>query len=336
MKRSLGALVATAVVATFALAARPARAQTPSEIAMAKQWFAEGLAREEKADWAGALDLFRRAAQVKRTPQIVYHVGLCESRSGGLVEALVDLDSAATIARTAHADDVVTAAKAELADVKARIPTLDVRISGDAAPARFVVDGSAIALSLLHTPMPLDPGEHTVTIEFSSGASATAKATLAEHDAKMVSLAPAASSPAASAPVAPAGSPASSSAAAEPPASAAVPDSSPRGGSAVPWVLAGVGGAVLAVGAVFFVEARVKEGSLHDACPSRTGCDPSLESSYDTAKTFNAVGLGLGAVGVVGIAAGVTMLGFRTSPSSPASGSALVVGPGRVAWTVRF
>src|SRR5580658_373897 len=108
---------------------------------MAKQWFADGLAREEKADWAAALDLFRRAVQVKRTPQIVYHVGLCESRSGGLVEALVDLDSAATLARTAHADDVVTAAKAELADVKARIPTLDVRVSGDAAPARFVVDG---------------------------------------------------------------------------------------------------------------------------------------------------------------------------------------------------
>jgi len=304
---------------------------------MAKQWFADGLAREEKADWAGALDLFRRAAQVKRTPQIVYHVGLCESRSGDLVEALVDLDSAAAIARAAHADDVVTAAKAELADVKARIPRLDVRVAGDAAPARFVVDGSTIALSLLHTPMPLDPGEHTVTIEFSSGASATAKVTLAEHDAKTVSLSPAAASPAsapASAPVAPASPPASSPAAAEPPA--AVPDSSPRGGSAVPWVLVGVGGAVFAAGAIFFVEARVKEGSLHDACPSRTGCDPSLESSYDTAKTFNAVGLGLGAVGAVGVAAGATMLGFRTSPSSPSSRSALVVGPGRAAWTVRF
>ncbi len=329
-KRSLAALVATAALAT----GRPALAQTPSEIALAKQWFADGLAREEKTEWAAALELFRRAVQVKRTPQIVYHVGLCESRSGGLVEALVDLDSAATLARTAHADDVVAAAKAELADVKGRIPTLDVRVSGDAAPARFVVDGSAIALSLLHTPMPLDPGEHTVTIEFSSGATATAKATLVEHDAKTVSLAPAAGpvAPAAAAPVVPAVPPASSPAAEQPPA-ATVPDSASHSGSAIPWVLVGVGGAALAAGAVFFVEARVKEGALHDACPSRSGCDPSLESSYDTAKTFNAVGLGLGAVGVLGIAAGATMLGFRTSPSSPA---ALVVGPGRLDCTVRF
>ena len=50
-----------------------------------------GLAHEGEGKFGPALDLFRRAAQVKKTPQIVYHVGFCESRTGALVEALVDL-----------------------------------------------------------------------------------------------------------------------------------------------------------------------------------------------------------------------------------------------------
>ncbi len=319
----------TALVALLALPAEHAAlAQTPSEIATAKQWFAEGLAHEEKSEWGPALDLFRRAAQVKRTPQIVYHVGLCESRAGQLVESLVDLDNAASIARAAHAEVVVTAAQAELAAVKTRIPTLDVRSRTEAVPSKLIVDGSAIALSMLDTAMPLDPGEHTVTLEFTSGASATQKATLAEHDAKTVELAPSAAA------VAITPSPVSPSPTPEPtPATPASADASPTGRSPLPWVLVGVGGAFIAAGAVFFVEARVKEGTLHDACPSRSGCDPSLQSSYNSATTFNAVGLGLGAVGIAGVVAGASILALRPSSSSS---SALVMGPGRVAWTMSF
>src|ERR1700722_19240174 len=106
---------------------RDARAQTPSEIAIAKQWFADGLSHEEKGEFAPALDLFRRAAQVKRTAQIVYHLGFCESHTGALVEAMVDLDGAAALARAAHASDVMTAAQTELAEVKKRVPSLAVR-----------------------------------------------------------------------------------------------------------------------------------------------------------------------------------------------------------------
>jgi hypothetical protein len=316
----------------FALGARGALAQTASEIATAKQWFSEGLAHEEKAEWSAALDLFRRAVQVKRTPQIVYHVGLCESRTGGLVEALVDLDSAVGLARAANVDNVVAAARAELADVKARIPTLDVRVAAGSSPSRFIVDGSAIALPMLHTAMPLDPGEHTVTIEFASGASATSKTALAEHDAKTIELA----APAA-APIVPSVPPPSSPASPPPGPLATSPsgDDHPaaHGASPIPWVLVGGGGALLVAGAVFFADARVQEGSLHTSCPTRTDCDPSLQGSYNTAVTLNGVGIGLGAAGLAAVAVGATLIGLR-APTSTAS--AVVVGPGRVGWTVRF
>jgi len=319
----------TGVLGSFAVPERQACAQTASEIATARQWFADGLAREEKAEYAPALDLFRRAAQVKKTPQIVYHVGFCESRTGALVEALVDLDNAATLARAAHMDNVVSAAQAELADVNMRIPSLEVHVQGDASPARFVVDGTTIALSMLRTRMPLDPGEHTVTIEFASGTSATKKATLAERDVKTLELAPPAGAAAA---VTPLPVPASTEPA---PASSASSDNpgASRSSPALAWVLVGVGGAATIGGAVVFLAARGKASTLQDACPSHTACDPSLEGTYNSAKTLDTVGLTLGAVGIAAAGIGVSMLLLR--PSAQTS-TALVVTPRGFDLTTRF
>jgi hypothetical protein len=295
---------------------RSAWAQTPSEIATARQWFAEGLVREEKGEFSAALDLFRRAMQVKKTPQIIYHVGFCESRTGALVEALVDLESAASLARAAHADDVVTAAQAELADVKKRVPTIEVREAGGAKAARLIVDGNAVALSMLRTAMPLDPGEHTVAIEYATGASSSKQVTLAERDARTVDLAPAAEAPAPSAAPTP-GAPAPGTLA----PAAAPPSTAPteRGPAVLPWTLVGVGGALVVGGAALFVAARTKEASIHDACPSRTQCDPSLSSSYDTATLLNGLGIGLGVAGLAAAGLGVSLLVMHPSASATAS-----------------
>jgi hypothetical protein len=270
---------------------------------------------------------------VKRTPQIVYHVGFCESRTGALVEALVDLDAATAIARAAHADDVVSAAQSELADVKKRVPTLEARLKGDPSTAtRFVVDGSAIALSVLGTAMPLDPGEHTVTIELASGARVTGKATLAEREAKVVELVALEAPSPAAAPV-PAPAPAPPPTSVPVTSSPSAPPMTEHRASTIEWVAIGVGAALTVGGASFFAAARVKEGSLNTACPSHTGCDPSLQGSYDTATTFNSVGLGLGAVGLATAALGVSVLVLR--PSATTS-TAIVVSPRGVGLTTSF
>jgi hypothetical protein len=317
------------VLGPLAAPAHQARAQTASEIATARQWFAEGLAHEEKTEYAPALEFFRRAVQVKKTPQIVYHVGFCESRTGALVEALVDLDNAATLARAAHMDNVVSAAQSELADVNTRIPSLEVHVQGDATPSRFVVDGSAIALSMLRSKMPLDPGEHTVTIEFTSGTSATKKTTLAERDAKSLEL----SAPAGGA-VAATPSPAVVPTPAEPtPPPPASDEPTHRSSPVLAWTLVGVGGAAAIGGAVIFLAAQGKASTLNDACPSHTACDPSLSGTYNSAKTLDTVGLTLGAVGIAAAGIGVSMLLLRPSASTS---TALVVTPRGFDLTTRF
>ena len=312
---ALGVLAALSLAYPIA----DAQAQTASEISAAKQWFADGRTLEDKGEWARALSLFRRAAQVKKTPQILYHVGLCESRTGALVQAMLDLDAAAVLARNAHADDVVAASKAELADVKQRVPTLDVRALDGATPTRLVVDGSEVSLAMVGTPMPLDAGPHTVTLEIASGASATKKVVLAEKDAQALVLAPEQNAAPALPEPAPVPAPEVSP---KPVAERASTPAKPAQSSMIP--LLGIGGAVLsASGTVLFLVARAEESSLHSACPERVGCDPSLQADYDSAKTFNALGIAFGAAGLVAVGAAVTIAVLR--PSSPASARAAIV-----------
>src|SRR5689334_16529333 len=48
----------------------------------ARAQFQQGLALETAGDWAGALSLFVQVAAVKLTPQVRFHVGLCEEHLG--------------------------------------------------------------------------------------------------------------------------------------------------------------------------------------------------------------------------------------------------------------
>jgi hypothetical protein len=300
------------VLVCASLASVSAAAQTPSEIATARQWFADGLAREESGDYPAALALFRRTSQVKRTPQIAYHVAFCESRTGALVLALVDLESAATLARSVHADDVVVAAEAELTEVRRRIPTLEVH-DASGKGSRCLVDGNAVSIAMVGTPMPLDPGAHTVAIELPSGASATKEVTLADRDKKVVDLAPQAAPPAVAA-VLPLPIPIPVAAPVASPEPVA-PRSSSR---TLPWVTVGIGGALFVGGVALFADAWAEEGSLHSKCPSMTGCPSSLQGTYSTAKTFDALGIGLGVAGVAVAGLGVSLLVVHPSPSTTA------------------
>jgi len=326
-------LVARAGVCALGLVATPARGQTPSEVATAKRWFADGLASEESGAFGPALELFRRAGQVKKTPQIAYHIGLCESRTGALVQALVDLDTAAALARNMGADKVVVAAEGELADAKARVPSLEVHLESQEKPEGFTVDGHAVALSMLGTAMPLDPGEHTVSVVYPGGRAASKTTSLVEHDAKTLVLSPPPdTSPAPPAP------PAVVEGVRPSPVPPVLPPAEParteHGASPLPWVLTVAGGVLTATGVVLFAGAQAMAGSLNSACPLHSGCSTSLEGKYDTARTLDGLGLGLGAVGIVAASVGVPVLLLRPSASTSA---AILVGPSTgVAWSGRF
>jgi hypothetical protein len=327
----LASLVATLALGSALTA--PVRAQTPSEIAAAKEWFAEGMRMEEAGDWAGALERFRRAGAVKATPQILFHQGLCEAQTGALVEAILSLSRAEHAARTANNPQVEKSAAELLADVRTRAPSLRIVAPQGALPTRVLLDGAEISSAMIGQPMPVNPGKREVMAEYPTG-KFTRTVTLVERQAETVTLeAP----EAAATPAAPATTPEPAPPPQPPPSTpAADTGTQSEKSSALPWVLVGAGVAATAGGVVFWMKRNAEIDDLDAICPERDACPPAKAGEVDDGKSrgtlYSAFGLGLLGVGVAGMATGGYLL---LSGDSASSHAALVpAGPGGAGATV--
>src|ERR1700730_6730668 len=126
--------VAVALVLGAALAAPTVSfAQaTPEELAAARQLFNEGKELEKQKSYEGALEKFKKVAAVKTTPQVRFHIALCEENLGHLVSAMKGFDLAAEDAKQAGAAavEVATNAPARADALRARIPKLRLDATG--------------------------------------------------------------------------------------------------------------------------------------------------------------------------------------------------------------
>jgi hypothetical protein len=280
------------------VAPSPAWAQTPSELAAAQTWFSEGLAFEAAGNWKDALDRFRRVGQIKHTPQVDFHLGLCESHSGELVEALVDLGRALESAKAQHVPNVESAAASELPGLRARVPTIQIVLPAGQRAERVLLDDRAIAAVSINERIPVNPGPHTVVVEFASGP-VSQKVAVEERDHLVVR---------AEAP------PSSGNAAPKPEKGGEPPPPPPptegqKGPSVLGWVLVGVGGAALVGGVVFWAMRSNEISTLDGLCgDGRQHCPESARSDYDAGKTYATVSVGLLGAGVVLAAAGAIVL----------------------------
>jgi hypothetical protein len=304
---------------------RAANAQTPSELAAAQRWFAEGLAFEGAGKWKDALERFRRVAAVKHTPQVDFHVGLGEEHVGELVAAMVDLRRALDAATSQHVATVERAASSELEQLRPRVPHLQLVVPPAATVTRVVLDERSIAVVALAEPIAVDPGPHVVTVSFASG-DVTRKTTLEERRAVKLAVEPPAERGSTALPAPPA--PASTDAAPSP-SSATSADSVATGSerSAVPgWILVGAGSAAIAGGAVFWAFRGQEISTLDAACGADGAhCPASVKSSYDSGKTDSALGIALFATGAAAVGGGV--LWIVTRGKSEPTGAALVPVP---------
>lgn len=161
---------ASAAVALCAsLGAAPARADVEAQSRLRLK-FAEGYALEIAGRWADALDRFLEVSRARPTPEVEFHVALCQERLGRFVEAEQGYRRARERARDAGAADagearaasralVVREAEERLADLEPRVPRLVVLISGDAADVEVLLDGATLPSPSPHR---VNPGPHLV------------------------------------------------------------------------------------------------------------------------------------------------------------------------------
>lgn len=321
--------VTMSAAAVVPAAPPPAHAQSSAQIASAKKWFAEGLALEEKGQFAEALSRFRQAMEVKKTPQIVFHVGLCESKTGELLEARSHYEEAIALAKEEKNAQVESATRAELDALVPRIPTLRIAVQSGSAPERVTIDDRELELSALDRALPLNPGSHRLKAIFAAG-TVNRTLELAEGQSASVDIAPpTATEPESPNPVAPPPKPAEAPAPApSPPAVAPASEA-----SILPWVLVG-SGVVLAAGGFYSWKLRNDAKDDLDAIcvDGEKQCPADREGDVDDlmgdGKTDTTLAIVLWGAGAAAIATGGVLLVGSSDEKEPGARFSPAVGPG--------
>jgi tetratricopeptide (TPR) repeat protein len=291
------------------LAAGSLRAQSATEIAAAKKWFSEGLALEESGQYAQALESFRRALAVKKTPQIAFHVGLCEAKTGQLVEALLDLERAEELAKTEKNTQVQSAAAAELATLRPRIPTLELALKAGAPPKRVLLDGQPVTAAALNASTPINPGQHEIVAEFESG-NFVRKLTIAEQEKARVEIEAPSAAPSAAPASAPGATPGPT--AVDKSATFDQPAATSASRDVLPWIFIG-GGVVATIGGFYMWKLRGDQIDTLDAiCPARDQCPAARAAEVDDEESkgnlYSALGITFWVAGAAALATGGVLL----------------------------
>jgi len=298
--------LAFAIAASSSLCAAPstAHAQEPAAesgadaLKRAREQFGQALALQTAGDWAGALSLLKEVTAVKSTPQVRFNMALCEEKLGRLVAALGDYELAAADARAENADQVAEEVEGRLEALRLRIPKITVKRGGGAEAASVSIDGVALGDQVLDTPMPIDPGPHTVEAKAPGYKPFRKSVRVAERQSEVVEVVMEAEGPDA--------------------APSLVPRAAqPSGRSPVyGYLIGGIGIASLGASGAFFALRASKISELDEACADRR-CPGSRQPDIDKGKLYTTLANVTLAVGVAAVAGGMVLVLTSGPPSEP-------------------
>lgn len=192
MRYAPGVRSASLCLLALALAA-PAAAQTDADTdtqadaatrATARALFDEGVALVDAAQWEPAADRFSRALALYDSTVVRFNLARVEVELGRVVEAAEHLRE--VIRRPDAAEDVRLAAIEMLATVEPRIARLTIHVEGRADEIRR--DGATVPAAALGVGMAADPGTHEVVALRGGEVVAREAVTLADGEAREVTL----------------------------------------------------------------------------------------------------------------------------------------------------
>jgi len=277
----------------------PALGQDAGELKKARAQFQQATELEQAGNWTAALQAFREVGQVRMTPQVRFHIAVCEEKLGRLVAALGGYELA-----LADADKVGPDFRGEVEEnvtkLRARIPKLVIQRGAGANSAAIELDGVAVGDSSIGVEVPLDPGPHAVTAKAPNRKPFEASVTLKEEETTPLEVV-----------------------LEEIPqellrtgGGAAAADKPPS--KVVPFVIGGVGVASLIGSGVLFGLRQSTLSELEDSCTGNI-CPKGKESRYDDLKFYHygsmvTLGVGVAAVGTAG-----ALLFFQRKKKDPSA-----------------
>jgi hypothetical protein len=284
-----------------------ARAQAQEEdesgaLVKARALFQRGLELEQAGNYSAAVQAFREVGQVRMTPQVRYHIALCEERLGRLVAALGGYELALAEADSVNAD-FKNEVQSNVTRLRESIPRIVIQRGAGADAAVIELDGVKLGDSSVGIELPLDPGPHSVVARAPGYKRLEKTVTVAENSREVAVLDLEALPP-----------------------EALVPGD---GGvqtrpipPVVPYVIGGVGAASLIASGVFYALRQDAIGELEKRCVNRVcpNDDPAIKDTDDKMRTYHYATL-------ITLGSGVALVGtavilYALDPRLPERGNA--------------
>lgn len=265
------ALLAYGLALANAGAAQPQPGQPeadPTQEVSARLAFDRGLGLLRDQRWDEAEVEFRASLAAMPRASAQYNLALVVFKQGRLRESIAMLQQLLNTSGGAAPDPRYREAATELlSEALAGLGVLHLSVLP--ATAEMRIDGELAAVGGAERSLPIDPGHHHVEVS-ASGFIATqfdfdAVPQVEEQRKVELRLASLSHASGMHEPV------------------AAAPAASPRAslGQYAPWLIAGIGGALLVSSLVIGAIAKNDDGEFSQQCPTHRGCDPSLKPKRD-------------------------------------------------------
>lgn len=308
------ALVALLLAAVPCLP-RPAAAQNAGA---AEALYNKGMAAMKAEDFEAACPALEESHRLDPKPGVLFTLAACEQKRGRFATAVTRYEDFLEIVASLPAGERArqkqreAAAKREKEAIADKVPSLTV-VLPDGVGEEMVVkrDGEVMGRPSLGTPLPVDPGEHVITVHEGDGAAVlTERVTLQPGEKQTLRL--------------PASYPKSKPD--TPPLVASGGDKEKRFPPALPVAALAVGGTGVVLGSIFGLLAIGKKGTVDDECEGSVCRSEAGRSAGETGSTFATVSTVGFVIGALGIGTGVTLLLLQkdVEPKEPAPDAARV------------
>lgn len=328
------ALVVPFVVSSLGMAPAAFAQSSSGDKAAAEALFSEGRRLMEAGRYSDACPKFEASQRLDPGVGTMLNLAECYERTGRTASAWAEFREVISAARAADSADREALARQKASALENKLSRLTITLSPEASATHGIEvrrDGNVVDPAELGSAIPVDPGKHV--IEATAPGKAKWFSTLelpADGSQSTLTIPPL------EAATESARQPAVTDPNSTPPEPAKANNGS--GQKVAAYVVGGVGIVGLGLGAVFGLQAMSKHDQLKTDCPTYPTCNTGdshikdLNSSAKSAATLSTVAF---IVGGVGVAAGVTLL-LTAGPSSSEKSTALVIGPGSVAWKGTF
>lgn len=317
-------LVSLALCLPIAAAIVPAHeARGQDDVNELKTRFKEALALENEGKWDEALGLFIAIAEKRRSPQVVFHIGLCQEQTGRLKSALDSFEEALRLANAdpKAAPEVIENAPPHVEELKRRVPRIVLTVGDE--PRTVIIDGKELPLVTEEIEIAVDPGTHRITARDDDGKVVPLRTVEArEGESVRVDVSKKRRKEA-------------------PPPPPPKVETRVEPGNLVPgFVVGGVGVASLVASGVFLGLRQAAIGEVRDGCSNGdSGCDPALRDVAERGQTYEYASIGTAAAGAVAVGVGLALvftIGQDRVVTTPTKQSSLSLTPTGLTFTTRF